>query len=309
MPQYRFTVITNDGTLEASETLYTPSGSADAAAMSIQAYIKARNAILYPTMSIQAVRVSIYGTKRSSVLVVPPGRPLPNGSKTISIPPQGQVDTGGIGGLADSIWRTALQYTLTYNDTYVTQRYLAGIPGAVIGTQRSTYNPGGYSGWTTALMKFLNLVGGGGYYIQALQRTGANAPQQIQSVVQQQAAPGYIGIQVASFTGAAFAQGARVIIQGMRPPKGQRLPTINGQWTIDSVVVTTNPNVTTIYLRGSSTIDPAQQRITPYSTVSLWGKQLYVIQNALAVAVVPHARGKQVLPARGRRLSRPSLDP
>lgn len=309
MPAYRFSVILNDQILGGSETLYTQSGSADTAAVAIQKYINARNACLYPSMSIVGVRVSVFGQKRSSVLIYPPGDPIPGGKTALKIPAAGAVNTGGNAALGDAIWRDALQYRIGYNDTYYAQRYLAGIPSAVIGSQRSTYNPGAFDGWSKAVNTFLGLIASGGYQVLALSRTGPNQPTAIQSVVQQQAAPGYIGIQVASFTGAAFAQGGRVLIQGMRPPKGQRLPTINGQWTVDSVVTTSNPNTTTIYLRGSSSIDPAAQRITPYSTISLWGKQLYPIQSATWVAVVPHKRGGPSIRVRGRRLSRPSLDP
>lgn len=306
---YRFTVITNASVFGASTTLLTNDVTVTRARAAIQAYVTALNNTMYANQSILAVRVGIYGTPRSSVLVIPPTGRIPGDTATLNIPPYGAIALDAESYGPPAIFRCAVQYRVTYNNTYTASRYLPQPPRGVIGTDPSAFAFGSGNPWITDFAKFLTLLENGTYFLVGRSRTGNYAQQSIVGLVQSGADPSLLGVVIAGGGTSAIAQGAKVIVEKTRPPKGVRGPTINGTWIVDSVVTTTTPNITTIFLRSSQAVQPAMVRITAFSRISAYGTQPYAIQDTEILRVVTHKRGRPSIAPRGRRLSLGTLDP
>jgi len=304
----KFTLVTVNAGEGDSETLWTTGGSPSQVTANINAYLKARMLIHSDATVALGVRVAIEGSPRGSVLVRPPGGPLPGGGGTILVP-----KTGGYATYLEKVplftpWRQCLQVAFQYNGVYQANRYFSDIPKAVVGSEPQTWLPNGNVSWGRDLGALLQLMTGGQYYIKALLRDDKYAALPVSKLAVSGTTPSLLGIVVAGNLGTQFNPPARVLLQHFRPAKGTRGPTINGQYTVDSTVVSGTPPVTTIFLANSQTIDPSAVQIRPSSTISLWGKGIVALTNYRIQQVVSHKRGKPSVLPRGRVLTRATLD-
>ncbi len=305
---YKITHMLNQSVMGASETWYTPDASTTSAVAMIQTYLAARMALLPPTTTTVGIRLATYGAKRQSTVLLPPYDVFPGTKQFIQIPTAGtyQNETKGVG---SDQFRAALQNRVTYNNTRTVTRYLAGIPDGIVNVEPATVNFKNNPQWKQALDRFYGVIVGYGLQIQAKAITGINAPATVTGVTSQAAAPSLLGIILPAATAPPFVQGSQVQLQHFRPAKFTRTPTVNGGWTVDSTNATLVPGSLIVYLRNSGTIDPTTVRITALSTIQLLAYQLYPVQDMTWVRVGIHKRGRPSMAPRGRRLSRPTLDP
>jgi hypothetical protein len=305
---YKVTTIWNQSVMGVSETWYTPDQSDASIQKTIQQMIALRSNCMYQIQPFVGIRVSLYGAKRQSKVILPPGGPLADPFNFLQVPATGTLPGGTSTTRPDQL-RAVIQLTIAYNNTRRTLRYLSGIPDAYSVTEPATFNPGAAGAWGTAFDQWRSYLVNTGWQIQARLLTGDYTPAPVIGVTVQAAAPSLLGIVVVAATAPAFAQGQKVALSHFRPKKGTRDLTVNGMWTIDSVNTTLVPGNLIVYLRNSSGIDPDSVRFTANSTIQRVGYGLFPVQSINPYRVGIHKRGRPSLAPRGRRLSRPTLDP
>lgn len=308
MSVYKVTVMWNQSVMGVSETLYTPDVSGSQLATVLQKYLQSRFNLLFQNQYMVGVRIALYGSKRQSVVLLPPYDVLPQTQLTVQIPASGKLTAGQSFGSPDQL-RGVLQNRISYGDTRNVLRYMSGIPDEVSATEPATVNFGRDPSWKQALDNYYAGVVADRWQIRARSVTGANAPASVTGVTSEAAAPSLLGIVLPAATAPPIVQGSQVSLQHFRPAKFTRSATVNGTWTVDSVNATLVPGSLIVYLRNSGTIDPATVRLTALSTIQLIGYQLYPIQQMTWVRVGIHKRGRPSMAPRGRRLARPTLDP
>lgn len=305
----KFTLVCVNAGEGDSETLWTTGGSSSQVVANINAYLQARMGLHSTDTVPLGLRVGIEGSPRGSVLIRPPGGPLPDGTGGILIPARGGYLSYISSKPIFTPWRTALQVAFRYNGVYSANRYFTDIPKACVGSEPATWVPGGNVTWTKDLNAMLTLMTNGQYYIKSLLRDGVYGAMPVAGLAVSGATPSLLGIVVAGNVGNTFNPPARVILQKFRAAKGTRGPTINGQFTVASVSITGTPPISTIFLMNSQNIDPAAVQIRPASTIALWGKGIVALTNYRIQQVVSHKRGKPSTLPRGRVLFRATLDP
>jgi hypothetical protein len=311
---YTITPIWGNTWLGATERYITPSCTPAKAKSLFQMLMQQRLALLPTTAYIAAWRWAVYGGGRQSTLLRGPNDTFPPDGSQVLIGATGTNPVGGSSG-----WPPLMQASLQINAqfsigtgpsavTKTAKKYLAGIPTNVVGGQPQTLNFNGNLAWYGAAKAFLNSLVGQGFQIEA-QNTPTGQPYRIAGFVAPSPSPGLLGV-IINVTGTpALTAGSKIFVQGCRPAKGTRNPTINGTWNIASIVAGPGTNQSTVFLAGSAGIDPTQQRWTPSSVLFAKQRGLFAIADMEVEQVVTHKRGKGGLPVRGRRLSRPSLDP
>jgi hypothetical protein len=305
---YKVTHMMNRSVMGASESWYTGDWSATQALQYIQELLAARMALVTYATETVGVRLAVYGAKRQSVVLLPPYDVFPGTNSLLQIPAKGTY-TGEVKNFGSDQYRAALQNRITYDNTRTVLRYMSGIPDAVSATEPATVDFSLTPQWKQALDRYYNILSSRGWSIRAKAITGINAPASVTGVTSMAAAPSLLGIILPAATAPPIVQGSSVQLQHFRAAKFTRNPTINGGWTVDSINTTLVPGSLIVYLRNSGTIDPTTVRITALSTIQLVGYSLFTVQNVTWVRCGIHKRGRPSMAPRGRRLSRPTLDP
>lgn len=308
MPIYKVTYQFNQSVMSASENWYTANQSNEKLIGYLENLLAARFAMLQSNHDMVGVRVSLYGAKRASSVLLPPRAYWPAVAKFLNVPINGTGKVQGKYGGPDQ-FRAAMQTRIGFGDTRQAIRYLAGAPDNVTTTEPGGLSLGNNVPWEQAFFNFGNRLVDDGWCVRAQVPPPATLLNQVQAVTSVSPATSPIGIQIDAATAPVIPPGSTVLVQHFRPKKGTRLPTINGTWTVLSVNATLVPNSLVVYLRGSDLIDPATVRITPNSTIWPQTYQLYPVQSISPLRVGIHKRGRPSMAPRGRRLTRLSLDP
>lgn len=308
MAVYKVSLMWNQSVMGVAETWYTPDQSQNSLQKTIETMLALRSQCLFRIQPFVGVRLSLYGAKRQSKVILPPSGVFLDSFNPLQVPASGTLAGSGQTTRPDQL-RAVIQCTIGYSDTRRTIRYFSGVPDGFTVTEPATFDPGAAGQWGTAFQAFRSYITDNGWQIQARQITGAYAAVPVNGVSVQAAAPSLIGISTVAASAPPFIVGERVALSHFRPKKGTRGLTMNGMWTIDSINNTLVPGNVIVYLRGSAGIDPDSIRFTASSTIQRVGYQLYPVQEFNLYRVGIHKRGRPSLAPRGRRLSRPTLDP
>ena len=308
MSVYKVTLMWNQSVMGVSETYHTADVTPTTALARVQTFLQYRFAMLYPYQFAVGLRLATYGAKRQSVVLLPPYDRFPGTNSFLQIPSTGNYKGESNQPNADQL-RAVLQCRYSYDNTRAVYRYLSGIPDEVSYTEPNTVDFSKVPNWYQAFTAFKNNLISGGWQLRAKAITGINAPAAVTGVTSQAAAPSLLGIVLPAATAPPIVQGSQIQLQHFRPAKFTRNPSVNGSWTVDSINTTLVPGSLIVYLRNSGTIDPTTVRITALSTIQLVSYQLFPIQQMDWVRIGIHKRGRPSMAPRGRRLSRPTLDP
>lgn len=307
----RFLVTIIGGTIAGgfSEQYLSPAESSTASlAADIQALITARQALSTGDTYFTEIRVSQYGTVRQSQVLLPPQTRLWNSVATVQFSPTGTYSQVGYTGGQNQLRACAI-WQITFGTNRTNRRYLAGPPIGISTDEPSRFNFNNNGRW------FNNFVGFGNTLVGKWSIIGSNVGAAgtlytVGGVVTGAAPTNYLGVVIPAAAGLpALTMGQRIKITGMRPAKGSRGPTINGGWSVFSTDTTTVPGYTTVFLQNSTGISPAVMRTTAKSALRIPVPVPYTI---LAVDLLKNGirkRGKVSTQYRGRRLTRPTLDP
>lgn len=308
MAVYKFTHMWNQSVMGVSETWLTRNVSPGSLNTVINQFLQARYALMFDNQFPVGLRISTYpSVDRQSFLIIPPSGSPPFAAGVINLPQNG-FNKSGQGPYQPDLLRVAAQLRVSFGTNRQANRYLAGVPDANTYTDPSTIANTGFPAWTNALVAFIAFAEAN-LQIEAIADSTVNPPGAIIGIVNAAAAPTQVGIVVSSATAPNIRQGDRVMVQKLRPAKGTRNPTMNGQWTVDSVNTTLQPGNTVFFLRNSESITASTQRITTASTIRKYSKQAYSVTSVELVRYLTHKRGRPSIAPRGRRLSRPTLDP
>lgn len=308
MSVYRVTLFFGQAMDGASETYWTPDQSALSASKSVESMLALRAQMLNTNQYIAGVRAALETAVRRSSSMLPTRGLFADSGNYINIPGTGTIAPTGTNGLADQ-FRAVLQMQWRFNDTRQTIRYLSGIPDAISLTEPTTINFNAAQGWWNAYNAWTGFLVQNAWQIRAQILAPAAPTFPVVGLVQQNAAPGLLGIQISAATAPSITKGQKVALHGFRAAKGTRASTLNGTWAVDSIDNSGLPVYVTVYLRSSAGIDPEAQRFTTSTTLRPVNYTLYPIQAIVPYRVGIHKRGKPSLSPRGRRLTIHSLDP
>jgi hypothetical protein len=298
-----------------SETFITPNFGSDVATRdSIQQLLLLRAATLDASIYLSGIRLTILPADpnqlpgpRMSRFIRPPGGYFNGVMGGISLPSNGTyVNTLPQGQEAFALADLLLQVQFGQNQW--TRKYMTPVPQALIGREPETYRAGKAPQWEAARDAYCAYLTNQGYQVRGLNFT-ANPPFAIAGLQVQAAAPGLLGVRITTNAAPSISAGDTVLLQKFRPAKGTRNPTINGTWSVDSLDTSNAAQYTVVYLRNSAGIDPNSIRFTKRTTLRLRAYGYFPITQIVFDQVVTHKRGKPGGGTRGRRLSRPSLDP
>lgn len=292
----------------ASETYITPDYSPTQAASKISAFLLYRANLMHTNSYWTGVRIGLYGGNRRSSLLLPPEDLFPDTGAYISVPSAGNYVSVDISSSV-TLMRNSLQYNFIFDTNRSAARYLADIPSGIVGGEPVTFIVGSNPGWIAAFNQFRGFLAGNSWQIRALDKGVTNPPLQVIGVVTSAVSPNNIGIVIKTASDPGITQGMEILTQKFRAAKGTREPTLNGHWVVDSVDLSQAATKTIVYLRNSSGINAAAQRITAFTIIRKRVFALYPIQAIATKRVVTHKRGKPSGSYLGRRLIRPSLDP
>lgn len=309
MSYFKVTMVWNHSVMGVSESYYSKSQDIKALPDAISALLSKRAALMYDDCYFVGVRVSAYPTIRQSSVLLPGIASSVLLASSVKVPSAGTYSLATPGAVESQL-RQTMQVSLGFNSTNTVPRYLSGIPQFITATEPATLNLSGAGRWLTAFNAFAaELIAN--WQIRArvpLPVINPPAPQ-IQNVISQTAGPSLLGIVISSTPPVTLQQGNRIQLTHFRPPKFTRLPTVNGMWTIDNLNTTMQPGSTVVFLKHSAAIDPTTVNFTDQSRLGLVAYQLYPITSFIPVRINTHKRGRPSMAPRGRRLSRPTLDP
>jgi hypothetical protein len=291
-----------------SETYWTPDVLGSSASSLVEQMLNLRSQMLWNYQQFVGVRIAIEGSRRRSTLLLPGRAFWPDAGVFITIPIQGTRSGLTESTRADQL-RAVIQDRWLFANDRATTRYLAGVPDAATVTEPATLDMNDATSWWKAHSNFTAFLTGSGFQIRAQQLPPQISVYNVVGVVQQQAAPGLIGIQISTTAAPPIVKGGKIALQGMRAAKGTRGSTMNGTWYVDSVDTTQATTFSTVYLRNSQGIDPEAQRFTDKTILRPVVYSLYPIQQIVSQRAGIHKRGRPSIAPRGRRLTRPSLDP
>lgn len=305
---YKCTVYYTHASYGWSESYWSSLSTLAALAPVLQKMLLLRMFMLPTDHSFAGVRISVVGGVRQSSLALPGNNTLADGTTVLNVPENGAFKAFR-GSNSISQMRQVMQLHVMYGANLKSVRYLGGIPSDIVNEEpygSGVDNDAAWYGAYDAWRKFLVQSTWG---IMARAQTGVGAPTLITGAeLGTQAAP-LLGIDVVTEGAPAFARGMKVAVSHARPPKGTRVSTLNGQWTVDSVAPSAFPGMTAVYLRGSEGILPSAVRFTPasviYGLVPVFNQIVWIRSTKAGI----HKRGRPSLTPRGRRLTHTSLDP
>src|ERR1700761_243984 len=302
MARYRMTFMYTSGVMGPTETYITPDLTGDPLGAAVDTFITLRTAMLPRSVEYQGIRASLVGSRRQSQLLTPGENIWRAPNLQIRVPAIGQYasEYGQIGIKPYGQTRGILQIAVSYNNGYTAIRYLGGLPNGMLSLEPNTVNIDTFPVWYQAYRSWSNNAVSSGWAIQGQAQPPAITAYTVANIIKDPTT-NLIGITV-NFTGAfPITQGQKLATQGFRPPKGVRAPTINGTWNVANVGAPTTATQTTVYLRGSEAISPAQVRFTPNSFIRQVLPTIYPIQGINYVRAGEHKRGRPTTAPRGRR--------
>lgn len=306
MSVYVFSPLLGNAWLGVTEKYITPDVSPSRSADLFSQLAVLRANLLPTTAYFVAWRVGLFGGLRSSRLLRPTNDVYWPTGQNSNFPANGSIPATADNGYPP-LMQLSLQENVQFNNTGVTRQYLGVIPSNVVAGQPVSYNQNGNVNWVKAKANWQNFLINNGFQIQA-QNTLAGTRYAITNIAPATTTGGNIGLGLSGVTAGAISMGQRLLVQHLLPTKGTRNPTMNGSWTVDSVNQTGSTSAI-VYLRGSAGIDPTAQRIGSKSVAFVKNPGLFAIQQMSGSQIVSHKRGKAGGSVRGRRLTRPSLDP
>lgn len=307
MPVYKVTTMWNHSIMGVSESYYTPLLATSKAPDRISAMLSARAAMMYPDCQFVGVRISVYPFVRQSSVLLPGIAQSALLGDTVKVPSAGTYGPDPML-FPESQLRQTLQVALGYGSLQTVPRYLSGVPKLIVMTEPSTLNMAASGVWLERFNAFADILTGGWQIRVRVPLPVITPPApQILGVISQSAGPSLLGIVIGNKPPVTLVQGNKVALTGFRPACNTRGPTINGQWTVDNVNTTMQPNNVVVFLRNSSTIDPTTVNWTDASRIGLVAYQLSPITSFLPYRIGIHKRGRPSMAPRGRRLTRPSL--
>lgn len=308
MPVYKVSLIWNHSVMGVSETYYTKQLNVVDAPTYLVTMLNARAAMMFPDDYIVGVRVGVVPAIRQSTVLLP-GLNFATIFGAVALIPTNGTATASVAQPTESQLRQTLEVKLGYGGGYTTTRYISGIPREIAFTEPATLDFAKAGTWFRAFNAFSAILSKQGWQIMARTPATTQTSTPIIGLVSQASGPSLLGIVVPGTPTPAFAQGQRVQLTGFRPAKFTRGPTVNGMWTVSSVNATLIPNAVVVYLLGSATIDPTTVRFLTQSRISIVQFGLVGIDSFVPYRIGVHKRGRPSLAPRGRRLSRPTLDP
>jgi hypothetical protein len=306
MSNYVFTPILGNTWIGVTENYITADVSPLVAQGLFQNLAVLRAALLPSSAYFVGWRVGLYGGKRSSRILRPYVDVFWPTGNAVNFPSNGTIPATTDNGYPP-LMQISLQENVTFNNTGIARKYLGVIPSNVVGGQPSTYNQNGNVAWVKAKTAWQNFLINSSFQIAA-QNTPVGGTYTITNIAPALTTGGNIGLGLSGVAAGAILTGQRLAVQHLLPTKGTRNPTMNGSWTVDSVNQTSSTSAI-VYLRNSAGIDPTAQRIGSASIAFVKNRGLFSIQSLSGSQIVTHKRGKAGGNVRGRRLTRPSLDP
>lgn len=306
MSNYVFTPNWGNTWIGATEKYITADISPTAAEAQFTDLMRLRAALLPTTSYFVGWRVGINGGQRSSTLVRAPLDTFwPTGS-IINIASRGSSSPTNANG-----WPPLMQHSVQLNVRFagvrLARKFLSGVPQNVVGGQPATLTLANNTNWSKGLSDLFDFLTNNSYQIAA-QNTPTGGNYSVTNIAPATTSGGNIGLGLSGVAPGAITAGQTIMTQHFLPAKGTRAPTINGHWTVDSVN-TSSPTSAVVFLRNSGAVDPAEVRISQKSIVFVKNISLFTIQGLNANLLITHKRGKAGGSLRGRRLTRPSLDP
>lgn len=314
MPVYRITTYWNQSTLGVSETWWTNGNVATTAISArIQNFVNLRAAMMFDNQEFVGFRIADLGTlengfsqKRKSIYFIPGKQTLPGVTAPIIFPARG-LQSIATGPLKPDQLRAAMQLRLIHSDGSQTIRYLAGIPDQVSNYEPASLDINVTPGYAISLNNFLaELATNWAIVARTTQTTDPYLP--VTKALRQESSPSLFGVAV----NAAGSPTPNIAVRDQvhlrdflsRP----RVPSVNGsKWQVDSINTTLLPGYLVYFLGASSAVDPSI--IKKLGTIQRVRYRLAPIQLVQPVRVGIHKRGSPSPTPRGRRVTRPTLDP
>lgn len=305
MAVYKLTLTWNQSVMGVSETYYTNDIAGSVVVDRINEFLIKRYALLWNVHETVGLRISVYGSRRASLFFPPGNRKFPGTDKVLIIPSQGALTGAGLQTRPDQL-RAVIQMLWMFGDNKQTIRYLSGIPDTVSATEPGTDDLTGNPQWVANFYAWRQWILDHGWQIRARTVPPTDPEFPAANLVVQQAAPGLLGVVVATALTPNFIPGDKAHLRGFRPSKTS-CSSINGIWFVDSVNTTLVPDHTVIWLRGSAGIDPNSQKTL--GTIQRVKFTLFPVSYIGVYRVGIHKRGRPSPAPRGRRLVRRSLVP
>lgn len=312
---YRVQLFWGQAATGPSEQYITPA-VADAGELSavVNNMLNNRIALLPGRVYVSGVRISPYGTKRLGQLFVEGGGKIGGlpANPSIRFNPNGgyvpEIDAAFLS-RPDQV-RACLETQIFFGAAQPAIKYLAGVPIGAISGEPATLNTNATPNWYAGVRNFYGGLVSNRWQVESTTVPVAPVNYRIGKLQLGPQTTPLLGLVCPTGGGVpTLTVGARIQVSGIRPAKFTRQPTLNGSWAVDSIDTTTRTDAFTVYLQGSSTINPSINRTTMSSSFKIPTKQLATIVGFNPQRGAVHQRGKPGLSPRGRRLSRPTLDP
>jgi len=305
VPNYRTTVYWNQSVMGVSETYITPNVSIGVLGSLISSLLAKRFAMLFTNDECVGVRVSNYSATRRSFFLIPGVNTVPGIVDPINVPERGALTITPVTRRPDQI-RACLQERIYYDVDRSTTRYLAGIPDSVTVYEPGSVNVAADAAWLAAYNDWSGFLVGAGFQIRAQDKSGASPVIPVQHIVRQSAEPGLIGVSIPTAAVPGVLDERKVHLTGFkRVPR--YLPSMNGNFFVESINTTLIPDEVVYFLRGTAGQDPSTFKIL--GTLQRVHHVLYPITAIRTVRTGIHKRGRPSPAPRGRRLTRTTLDP
>lgn len=298
MATFRISTFYGQAAFGWSETFWRDSPTIEGLHDFVEQLLALRAATLSQRVNFLGVRLSEDGNKRSSRLFIAGTTEMVKNGPVLAVPPNGLLADrpSGQDPLTFDQVRAALQLEVLIGSRRLAFRYFCGIPDQVSGSEPDVTNFGKPASWWTAFNAWRNYASTN-FTVRTTRTYAAGEDRPITKWVQQDAAPGLVGIQTdfapalsPKNTDKVTVTGARLRAPGFKSP--------NGVWQVDSVVNGVAPTQT-IYLRNSTSLD-ITQIITP-GTVRIQVKAFVTITDLKPFRVGIHKRGGPFGQLLGRR--------
>lgn len=312
MPFYRVTMYMGQAQQGWSESHYSrESWSPSMMTDKVSDLMADRVGIMFTNQRFDGVRIVDLGNdpamnpQRGLSIAFKPGSwPYPGSNDYVEVPSTGNMSITPVTRRPDQI-RAALQMRMMYEGPRKSIQYLAGIPDAVSDTEPATYSPTGDEDWRKALSAYIEELTT--FWGLKARQVPPTAPKMTPSgYVQQQAAPGLLGVVVSATDYPVYTTRDMLYITGSKW-KTKQQKTLNGKYYVNSVNTTLIPGSVVYFLEGTEGSDPSQIKIRGKVQVVRYSIYPYLSVTPQAVGI--HKRGLPSLAFRGRRSTYESLDP
>jgi hypothetical protein len=332
MPNYKFTLKLGGHGFGPTESFFVVPSSISSFVLTMNNYMRLRQQMLFSDYEITGIRIGRTGLssalsdgrdpiRQSAFYPAGESYNFEKSGNTLVVPNAGTY-VPPVGSRGATFANVAINERILFNDTRTATRYIPFVPAVDIGSDKPGGNLANDPKWFDLLAALQLMWQGKGsgdftgdaFSVKAQARTGLATPRTILKWVLASPGGGNIGAVVSNADAAGYAFGQDVLIHGTTrrplPVIGGaiKLQSINGHWRVDAVTPD-SPIVgqTTIFLQNTAGIDISTIKHT--GTIQQLLFALFPIQNAYAVRVRTHKRGKDTTVPLGRRPTRTSADP